>query len=97
MDRKAAFLNITVCLAIGGIASAFTPARWLAASLWVFAALFINGTLAFYEDAQPGGFENPDGTTTPVFAKGRGAARFWLQSILVSLGAVALGLYVQFA
>lgn len=97
MDKKAALINIAVCVSAGGIVSALTPAKWLAAALWVFAVLFINGALAFYEDARPRGFDNPDGTDTPAFAKGTGAARFWLQSLLVSLGATGLGIYVQFA
>ena len=97
MDLRAATINLAVCTVVGGLVAAFTPAKWLAASLWVFAALFINGSLAFFEDALPGGFDNPDGSNTPPFVKGVGAARFWLQSLAVTAAALALGFYIQFA
>jgi hypothetical protein len=96
MDFRAAILNVAVCTIVGALTAAFTSAKWLAASLWVFAALFLNGSLALFEDAQPGGFDNPNEESTPSVAKGAGAARFWAQSLAVSVGAAALGLYVQF-
>jgi len=96
MHVKAALTNIAICAVVGGVASAFTPAKWLAASLWVFAALFINGALALWKDAHPGGFDNPDGSNIPPFAKGLGVARFWLQSLVVAGSATALGFYIQF-
>ena len=95
MSFRHALINLIVCIAVGGLLSAFTQAKWLAAGLWVFSALAINGSIAQYEDARSGGFENPDGSLTPEFAKGLGAVRFWLSSIAVCLGAFALGLYVQ--
>jgi hypothetical protein len=97
MDARASVINVVICITLGGLIAALTPAKWIAASLWVFAALFINGSIAFWEDARPGGFENPDGTHTPAFAKGVGAVKFWAVSLLISLGAIAMGLYVQFA
>lgn len=96
MNVRAAGLHIAVCFAVGGLVAAFTPAKWLAASLWVSAALYINGSLATVEDARPGGFDNPDGSATPSFAKGAGATKYALQSLAVTLGLAALGFYVQF-
>ena len=48
------------------------------------------------EDARPGGFDNPDGTQTPEFAKGVGATKFALQSLAITVALVALGFYFQF-
>jgi hypothetical protein len=58
--------------------------------------MFINGSLGFYEDAQPGGFDNPNGSVTPPFARGVGAAMYWLRSLAIALALAGLGLYVQF-
>ena len=96
MNLRAAAVHVAVCLAVGGLVAAFTPAKWLAASLWASAALYINGSLATVEDARPGGFDNPDGSATPSFAKGVSATRYALQSLAVTLGLAALGLYIQF-
>jgi hypothetical protein len=70
LDRVALAWHIGICLLIGGVVAYFTPAKWLAASFWVSAGLYISGSLAFYEDAVPGGFDNPDGNETPDLAKG---------------------------
>ena len=96
MDFRAAAIHVAVCVAVGALLAAFTPAKWLAASLWVSAALYINGSLARVEDARPGGFDNPDGSSTPSFAKGIGATKFALLSLAITLGLAALGFYVQF-
>lgn len=95
MDKKAALLNFAVCIAIGGIVSYFTSAKWIAASLWVFAALFINGSLAIYENAQPGGFDNPSGSRATAGFRGLGAIKFWVISILITASTIGLGVYVQ--
>ena len=39
--------------------------------------MFINGSLALYEDARPGGFDNPGGSITPPFARGMGSGWYW--------------------
>jgi hypothetical protein len=96
MNFRAAALHVAVCLVIGAALAAFTPAKWLAASLWVSAALFINGSFARVEDALPGGFDNPDGSATPPFARGLGATKYAVLSFVISAGLAALGFYVQF-
>jgi hypothetical protein len=96
MDIRAAVVHIAVAAAIGALVSVFTPAKWLAASLWVSAAMFINGSLAVVEDARPGGFDNPDGSDTPSFAKGVGGTKFALQSLAITLALAGLGFAVQF-
>ena len=96
MDLRLAVVHVVVSVIIGCVIAAFTPAKWLAASLWVSAAMYTNGSLAFIEDAQPGGFENPDGSTPPPYARGWGATKFALQSVLVTLTLAGLGFWVQF-
>jgi hypothetical protein len=96
MHIRAAAIHIAVAAVIGALVAMFTPARWLAASLWVSAAMFINGSLAVVEDARPGGFDNPDGSETPPFAKSPAATRFALQSLAITLALAGLGFVVQF-
>jgi hypothetical protein len=96
MDRKAAVIHIAICVVVGGLVAAFTPAKWFAASLWVSAAMFINGSLATVEDARPGGFNNPDGSETPEFSKGIGATIYALRSLGITLALAGLGFYIQF-
>jgi hypothetical protein len=57
------FIHIALAAAVGALISTFTPARWLAASFWVSAAMLINGAVATVEDARPGGFDNLDGSS----------------------------------
>ena len=85
-----------MCVTIGGVLAAFTPAQWIAASLWISAAMFINGSIAVVEDARPGGFDNLDGSDTPSYAKGWGATRFALQSLAITIAIAGLRLWVQF-
>ena len=58
--------------------------------------MYFNGSVASAEDALPGGFDNPDGSTPPPYAKGWGATKFAIQSLLVTLALASLGLCVQF-
>ena len=94
-DLKALAMHVAIALLIGGAISYFTDAKWLATSLWVSAAMFINGSLANVEDARPGGFNNPDGTDTPDFAKGWGATKYALSSLAIFVGLVVAGFVVQ--
>jgi hypothetical protein len=96
MNLRATGIHITACLLIGGAIAAFAPVRWIAASLWVSAAMFINGSLAALEDAQPSGFDNPTGEESVSIAAGMGAIKFWLQSLAVVAVIAGLGLVVQF-
>tara|TARA_R110002049_G_scaffold272614_1_gene450204 strand:- start:743 stop:1057 length:315 start_codon:yes stop_codon:yes gene_type:complete len=94
-DRKALTLHIAIALLIGGAISLFTDAKWLAASFWISAAMFINGSIATVEDARPGGFNNPDGAETPDIAKGWGATKYALSSLAIFAGLIAAGFIVQ--
>lgn len=91
MNLRAAAVNIAICTAIGGLIAYFSSAKWLSAALWVFAALFANGTIAVIEDARPGGFDNPDGLEPQPLTY-----KFLLGSLLIVCAAVALGAYIQF-
>lgn len=94
-DRRAFAAHIVVALLVGGAIAYFTDAKWFAASFWVSAAMFINGSIANVEDARPGGLNNPDGTDTPDFAKGWGATKHALSSLAIFAGLVAAGFIVQ--
>lgn len=91
LNLRAAAVNIAICTVIGGLIAYFSSAKWLAATLWVFAAVFANGTIAAIEDARPGGFDNPNGLEPRPLGY-----RFLLGSLLVVCAAVAGGAYVQF-
>ena len=94
-DWKAFTVHIAVAIVVGGVIAYFTDAKWLAASFWVSAAMYINGSLAVYEDALPGGFDNPNGDDTPAFTRGFGAARFWLSALAVALALATAGYAIQ--
>ena len=94
-DRKALVLHVAVALTVGGAIAFFTDAKWLAASFWVSAAMFINGSIATVEDARPGGFNNPDGTETTYFAKGSGATKYALSSLAIFVALLLAGFAAQ--
>ncbi len=94
-DPKALAAHIAIALLVGGVIANFTDAKWLAASFWVSAAMFINGSLATVEDARPGGFNNSDGTDTPDLAKGWGATKYALSSFAIFVGLVVAGFVFQ--
>src|SRR5262245_20646717 len=91
MEIRPALVHIALAAAIGAAVSAFTPARWLAASLWVSAAMLINGAIATVEDASPGGFNNPDGASAPA-----GAGVVAAKCAAVAFALAGLGFAVQF-
>lgn len=95
MNKKIALIDLGICLVGGGILSYFIELKWLAGALFIFSALFINGSIAIYEDSRLSGFENPDGIDTPEFATSTGAVRYWAISIGVSALAVIAGACVQ--
>ena len=81
---------------MGFVFSAVTPMNWLAAALFGSAVLQLNGALAVYEDAIPGGFKNPDGTDTPAFTQRLSAAWYWMKALGLAGAFAALGLWLQF-
>lgn len=96
MNVKILLVHIFICLAIAGLVSYFSSAKWLATAFWVSAALYANGVLATIEDFRPGGFENPDGQETPGFASGFGAIKYLLKSLLIVTALLVVGLTLQF-
>jgi hypothetical protein len=91
MEMRPALVHIALATAIGGLICAFTPARWLAASLWVSAAMLVTGAVATVEDMSPGGFDNPAGSNT---RKGAGVTA--LKCVAAAFALVGLGFAVQF-
>ena len=61
MDRSAVAIHVAICLAVGGVAWWFSGVNWLAATFWCSAVLYLTGSMAYAEDSEPGGFDNPDG------------------------------------
>lgn len=51
--------------------------------------MLVNGLLATLEDDLPGGFNNPDGTATPVYASRIASAGKWTLSITLVVFAIA--------
>jgi len=95
MDKRAAIWHIGIALVIGGVVSSFTDLHWLAASFWVSAAMFLNGSVAFYEDGLPGGFDNPDGGKNHEFVRGKKLVVYAAQSIAVTLVLISIGLIIE--
>ena len=91
MQLKSTFITIAICVVVGGLLAVFTPVKWSSACLWVFASLFFNGALAYWEDGQSGGFDNPEGNTV--------GPSWWnmLRTLLLVGVAVAVGAYLQFS
>ena len=73
--------TIAVLAAIAFGASYLLGLSFLPVFVLTVAAVLVNGLLATLEDDLPGGFNNPDGTATPVYA-----------SRIASVGKSALGI-----
>ena len=91
MRMRAVFIHVSFATLVGATVSAFTPARWLAASLWVSAAMLLTGAIAEVEDAQPGAFENPDGSVPRP-----GLCLLVAKCAAIALVLAGLGFWVQF-
>ena len=96
MSTKHTLAHAGFSAAIATPVAYFTDLKWLAAVFLVSAALFLTGTVAVYEDALPGGFDNPDGKDTPAFTRGTGAIRYWLSSVAITAALILAGLAAQF-
>jgi hypothetical protein len=85
MEIRPALIHVAVAAIVGGAIAFFSPARWLAASLWVSAAMLVNGAIATVEDAEPGRVDAPTGS-------GALAAKCGFAALVVG----ALGFAAQF-
>lgn len=79
--------------AIAAPSAYFFAAKFASTTFFVWAALFINGCIATWEDAMPGGFDNLSGEI-PKELRGAGRVRFWVISLLGTVGIGAVGLYL---
>ena len=91
MQLRPLLVHVAAATLVGTAVSAFTPARWLAASLWVSAAMLLTGALAEVEDTQPGAFENPDGSVSKP-----GTGLLVAKCAAIAIGLSGLGLWVQY-
>ena len=96
MSTKNTLVHFGICATIAIPVAYFTDVKWLAAVFFASAILFLNGTVAVYEDVLPGGFDNPHGKETPVFTRGAGTIRFWLSSLAITATLALIGLAAQF-
>ena len=81
--------TIAVLAAIAFGASYLLSLSFLPAFVLTAAAVLVNGLLATLEDDLPGGFNNPDGTATPVYASRTASVGKWALSIALVAFAVA--------
>lgn len=59
MEIRSALIHVAVAVIVGAVIAVLSPAKWLAASLWVSSAMLLNGAVATIEDAQPDGVDAP--------------------------------------
>lgn len=71
----------------------FFAAKFASTTFFVWVALFINGCIATWEDAMPGGFDNLNGDI-PNKLRGAGRLRFWMVSLLGTIGIGSIGFYL---
>jgi hypothetical protein len=95
MSATAAIVHIVLCVAIGVAVDSFSEVNWLAASFWTSATLFLTGSFAFFEDALPGGFDNPSGCAPHEWARGWRGLGYWARSLAVCLLLVLAGVLAQ--
>lgn len=89
-DARAALHHVMICLATGAVVDYLTSFGWIAAALWTSAGMFAAGSLAYFADAQPGGFDNPDGSATSSWTSGLRALAYWgIATLLLAAGLLA--------
>ena len=71
---------------VAAVICAFSNAKIASTTFFVWAALFLNANIATWEDAAPGGFDNPDGKENLIQ---KGWAKFWFWSA-TALGSIVL-------
>ena len=71
---------------VAAVICAFSNAKIVSTTFFVWAALFLNANIATWEDAAPGGFDNPDGKENLI---PKGWAKFWFWSA-TALGCIML-------
>jgi len=76
-DLKLAAISLSICTVIALIVSRFSRLPFVAAFLIVLGAIFLNGLVATYEDDIPGGFNNPDGKSTPQYVASVNRFAYW--------------------
>lgn len=86
-------LWILVIAAASACLAAFTPLSIWAALAIIAGSVLINGLLATVEDDLPGGFNNPNGTSTPRYATALGWIVRGLGLLAGSFILVMLGLH----
>lgn len=86
-------IGLIIISSITGIIVYFTSAKFLSTLFLVWGAIWINGCIASWEDAMPGGFDNIDGEV-PVELKGKNKFKFWLLTLASTATLFGLGGYL---
>lgn len=85
VDLKYAAISLSICALIALVISRFSRLPFVVAFLMAIGAMLVNGLIATYEDDTPGGFNNPDGKSTPSYVSTVNRVIYW-----VPLGAAIL-------
>ena len=78
---------------VAAVIAYFSTAKFASTTFFIWAALFINGAIATWEDAMPGGFDNLNGEV-PEDLRGAGRWKFLASTLLFVAGFSAIGIYL---
>jgi hypothetical protein len=93
ISLKPALASIFLSAAVAFLISHFFGYYFFSSMLFVMAGLFVNGTIALWEDDMPGGFGNPDGAA-PENMKRWGKLRFWVLSAIITAALIGAGAFL---
>ena len=85
--------GLLVCATIAAVITYFWQTKFASTTFFVWSALWVNGWIATWEDAMPGGFDNTDGEV-PKDLRGIGRLWFWLMASLGTITSAGIGIYL---
>lgn len=85
--------GLLLCATVAAVITYFFEAKFGSTIFFVWSALFLNGCIATWEDAMPGGFDNTDGQV-PKSLRGTGRWWFWLTTLLGTITSAGFGIYL---
>lgn len=91
LRNTAGFIGAALVVALAGVVSWRLEIGFVWALLIAIFAVLVNGFVATLEDDRPGGFNNPDGASTPGYV--HRVSRIGRRLVGVIAGAVAMGIF----